>query len=122
MAGRAEKIEQILKNLQTETPDVEGAVLLSMDGLPMASVLSADITEDDVAAIAAALLGMGEKAVENLNKGALNRVLVQGEDGYILLVGAGEEVVLAVITTKKAKIGMIFFDANHAAKEIAKIL
>lgn len=118
----AESIEEILKNLRTVTPDVEGAVLVDKDGLPIASMLSSGVDDSHVAAMAAAILGIGGRVVDELHKGELSRVLVQGEDGYILFVGAGRETVLTVLTTERAKLGMIFLDANRAAKQIAQLM
>jgi predicted regulator of Ras-like GTPase activity (Roadblock/LC7/MglB family) len=118
----AERIEDILKNLRTVTPDVEGAVLVDKDGLPIASVLASGVDDSHVAAMAAAILGIGGRVVQELQKGGLNRVLIQGEEGYILFVGAGKETVLTVLTTERAKLGMIFLDANRAAKQIANLL
>jgi len=118
----AERIVEILKNLRTVTPDVEGAVLVDKDGLPIASVLSSGVDDSHVAAMAAAILGIGGRVVEELHKGGLSRVLVQGEEGYILFAGAGKETVLTVLTTERAKLGMIFLDTNRAAKQIAQLM
>lgn len=118
----AERLEGILKNLRNVTPDVEGAVLVDRDGLPIASVLSSGVDDSHVAAMAAAILGMGERVMEELTKGTLSRVLIQGEQGYILFVEAGKETVLTVLTTERAKLGMIFLDANRAARQIAHLM
>ncbi len=118
----AGEIEHILRSLQTVTPDVEGAVLVDKDGLPIASVLSSGIDEAHVAAMSAAMLGMGERTIYELKKGELTRVLIQGEKGYVLYMKAGEDTALAVLTTEEAKLGMIFLDAQGAAKKIEKIL
>ena len=85
-------------------------------------MLSSGVDDSHVAAMAAAILGIGGRVVEELQKGGLSRVLVQGEKGYILFVGAGKETVLTVLTTERAKLGMIFLDANRAAKKIAKLM
>ena len=41
MATRAEQIQQVLKTLVTNTPDFEGAAVVSVDGLVLSSVLPA---------------------------------------------------------------------------------
>lgn len=118
----AEKIEKILIDFRSVTPDVEGAVLVDMNGLPIISVLSDVIDDTNIAAMAAAMLTTGERTVNELKKGKLNRVLVQGENGYIIFSEAGKDAVLTVLTTKIAKLGIIFLDTNLAAIKIAKIL
>ena len=118
----AEKIEEVLIDLRALTPDVEGAVLVDLNGLPITSVISDGVNDTIVAAMASAMLRMGERTVDELEKGKLHRVLVQAEKGYVVLVEAGRDAVLAVVTTERAKLGMIFVDANLAADKVAKLL
>jgi predicted regulator of Ras-like GTPase activity (Roadblock/LC7/MglB family) len=118
----AEKIEEVLIDLRALTPDVEGAVLVDMNGLPITSVISDGVNDTIVAAMASAMLRMGERTVDELEKGRLHRVLVQAEKGYVILVEAGRDAVLAVVTTERAKLGMIFVDANLAADKVATLL
>ncbi len=118
----AEKIEEVLIDLRALTPDVEGAVLVDMNGLPITSVISDGVNDTIVAAMASAMLRMGERTVDELEKGRLHRVLVQAEKGYVVLVEAGLDAVLAVVTTERAKLGMIFVDANLAAEKVARLL
>lgn len=122
MASRAESIIAILKNLQTKTPDVEAAALVSIDGLIMASVLPSEIEEDRVAAMAATMLSLGERTAVELKRGGLNQVFVKGDNGYILIVEAGQDAILTVLATVHAKLGMIFLDVKRAAQDIMKIL
>ena len=118
----AEKIEEVLIDLRALTPDVEGAVLVDMNGLPITSVISDGVNDTIVAAMASAMLRMGERTVDELEKGRLHRVLVQAEKGYVVLVEAGLDAVLAVVTTERAKLGMIFVDASLAAEKVARLL
>ena len=118
----AGKIEEVLVELKALTPDVEGAVLVDMNGLPITSVISDGVNDTLVAAMASAMLRMGERTVDELEKGKLHRVLVQAEKGYVVLVEAGRDAVLAVVTTERAKLGMVFVDANLAAVKVAKLL
>jgi len=50
------------------------------------------------------------------------QVLVRGSEGYLLLVKAGEEAVLATLAGKNAKLGLVFLDVKRAAKELEKII
>ena len=70
----SEKIEKVLLDFKNFTPDVEGVVLVDMNGLPITSVLTHDREDSHVSAMAAAMLGMGERIVGELDKGSLTRV------------------------------------------------
>lgn len=121
MSQRAQQMQSILKDLVTNTPDVEGAAMVSVDGLVIASVLPAGTDEDRVSAMAAALLSLGERTVGELQRGTLEQVYVKGAEGYIVLMQAGTETVLEVITGSGAKLGMVLLDAKRSALQLSKL-
>jgi predicted regulator of Ras-like GTPase activity (Roadblock/LC7/MglB family) len=49
-------------------------------------------------------------------------MLIEGESGYVIICDAGEESILAVLTTKGANIGYMFFMMARVARRIASIL
>lgn len=122
MATRAETIHHILRNLVTNTPDVEGAAVVSSDGLIVASLLSQATDEDRVSAMAAAMLALGERTSRELARGPLEQVYVKGKEGYIVLMNAGEESVLEVIAGEGAKLGLILLDMKRAAAELGTVV
>jgi hypothetical protein len=117
-----EQMQQALKTLVSNTPDLEGAATVSLDGLVLASVLPAGTDEDRVSAMAAALLSLGERTAEELARGTLEQVYVKGSSGYIILMAAGREAVLEVIAGQGAKLGMVLLDMKRAAQEISRLL
>lgn len=121
MSQRAQQIQTILKELVTNTPDLEGAAMVSVDGLVIASVLPAGTDEDRVSAMAAALLSLGDRSVSELQRGALEQVYVKGASGYIVLMQAGNECVLEVITGGAAKLGMVLLDSKRAAAQLSRL-
>lgn len=122
MAIRAEQMQQVLRTLVTSTPDVEGAAVVSVDGLVLTSVLPAGMDEDRVSAMAAALLSLGERSSGELQRGALEQVYVKGSNGYLVLAQVGSEAVLQVIAGPAAKLGMVFLDMKRAAQELARLV
>jgi hypothetical protein len=122
MATRAEIIHQVLRSLVTNTPDLEGAALVSSDGLPLASALSAEVDEDRVSAMAAALLSLGGRTCEELARGELEQVYVRGGDGYVVLIRAGADNVLETIAGPAAKLGMVLLEMKRAAVELARVV
>ncbi len=122
MATRADVMQQILRNLVANTPDLEGAAVVSSDGLTVASVLPAGTDEDRVSAMAAALLSLGERTAGELERGELEQIYVKGNNGYIVLMRAGSDSVLEAIAGPAAKLGMVLLDMKRAAQELAKIV
>lgn len=111
-----------LQAFVNSTPDVEGAVIVSTDGLPLASALSATSDEDRVAAMGAAALSMGSRIVRELQRGNLEQILIKGGYGYIILVQAGNDVVLQVMSTDEGKLGLLLYEIKRVALEIAQSL
>lgn len=122
MGNRAQAMEQTLRNLVGATPDLQGAAVVSIDGLVLSSALPAGVDEDRVSAMAAALLSLGERTATELSRGNLEQVYVKGSHGYVVLMRAGEETVLEAIAGPAAKLGMVLLDMKRAAQELAKLL
>lgn len=120
--SRAEQITKLIKTLSTTTPDIEATAVIDNDGLAIASALPQDVDDDAVAAMSAALLGIGERIVAELGRGNFELVMVRGDAGYLMLARCGPEAVLAVLASKRAKLGLVFLDVARAAKEIARNL
>ena len=111
-------LEDILRELSNNTPDITAAAIISSDGLPIASLLQNDANEDRVGGMSAALLALGQRATQELSCGNMMQTTIQGDDGYIQLVQATEDLVLVLTAKPDAKLGMILFSARQAAKNI----
>lgn len=114
-------LENILAELNGTTPDITGSAVISVDGLPVATALRYGTNPDRVGGISAALAALGTRTVREFALGNLAQVIVQGDDGWILLIQAGKETVLAITAKADAKLGMILFGARNAAKQIQNI-
>lgn len=119
---RTEQFQQILADLNGSTADIEASALISVDGLMMESAMPQGMDEDRVGAMSAALLSLGERTARELARGSLERVLVQGQDGYVIMTSAGSEAVLTVLAKSNAKLGLIFLDIKRAAKALSQIV
>ncbi len=117
-----ETLDDILKKLLGAIPEIKAAAIVSQEGLPIASALPAGTDEVRVAAMTAAILSLGERAAQEMNKGELEQIFVRGTDGYILVLAAGRSAVLTVSTTKDVRLGLIFLDCKRTCEKIAKII
>jgi predicted regulator of Ras-like GTPase activity (Roadblock/LC7/MglB family) len=120
--SRTEQMIERLRDLQVSSPSVEAAAVVSVDGLSMASSMPAEVEEDRVAAMSAAMLSLGERIAGELGRGTLNQVYIKGENGYVVLMAVGEEAVLTVLARKDAKLGLIFLDMGRAVEDLEKLV
>lgn len=117
---RTDEMVRQLRELQRATPDIEASAVVSVDGLIMASALPADVEEDRVSAMSAAMLSLGERISGELGRGTLDQVFVRGEMGYVILMAIGQDAVLTALVHNKAKLGMVFLDMKRTAMELAR--
>ncbi|UCC90015.1 MAG: roadblock/LC7 domain-containing protein [Anaerolineales bacterium] len=111
-----------LKDLQVSSPDIEASAVVSVDGLTMASSLPADVEEDRVSAMSAAMLSLGERIASELGRGILDQVYIRGAGGFVILMSVGEDAVLTVLARSQAKLGLLFLDMKRAAEDLAAIV
>lgn len=122
MASRTEQLLGRLKDLQASSGDIEASAVVSVDGLIMASSLPANIEEDRVSAMSAAMLSLGERIAEELGRGHLDQVYIHGSRGYIVLMSVGQEAVLTTLARSNAKLGLIFLDMKRAVQDLSKLV
>lgn len=122
MATRVDNLNNVLRRLQSGSPDVEASALISDDGLMIASVLPGDIDDTRVGGMSATLLSLGIRAATELGRGNVDEVIVRGEHGYAVMLSAGRGVLLLTLANERAKLGLIFFDMREAINEIKQIL
>ena len=122
MTTRTEQIQDVLRGLRTASPDIVGASVVSIDGFVVASVLPSEIDEELVSGMAAAMLGVGERISAELMGSSMEQTYVRSEKGYVVLNAVGAESVLVVLTTKEAKLGLVFMELKRRCAELSKIL
>lgn len=122
MKSRTEQIIARLRDLRVSTPDIEASAVVSVDGLIMASDLPAEVEEDRVSAMSAAMLSLGERIAGELGRGALDQVYIRGDNGYVILMSVGEEAVLTALARQEVKLGLVFLDMRRAADDLRRLV
>ena len=122
MAINSEKLGYILKNFVTATSDVEGAAMVTPDGLPLAASLPGGMDDERVSAMSAAMLSLGERIGKELARGAIDRIYVEGNKGFSILTSCGEDAVFLVLATKDAKQGVLMLEIKRTLGELKSAL
>ncbi|MFW9848994.1 MAG: roadblock/LC7 domain-containing protein [Candidatus Thorarchaeota archaeon] len=120
MSSRVDRINSSIRDFET-VPGVEGAALVSLDGLMISSALP-ESEQERVAAISAAMLSLGEKATGELDRGNLMEIYVKGDRGYSLMTSVGDSALLLVLAKVDAQLGLIFMDMQRMAESLLEIL
>jgi predicted regulator of Ras-like GTPase activity (Roadblock/LC7/MglB family) len=123
-ASRLDELNRILRKLQIDSPGIETSALISEDGLMIAHAENGamNLEETRVAGMAATLLNLGTRAAMELSRGAVQEVIVRGENGYAVVLSAGRGTLLLAVTNEASKLGLIFFDMREAIYSLQKVL
>lgn len=119
---KSERLKRLLMALQRSLGGVEASAVISLDGLSISSALPPGIEEDQLAAIAAAMLGLSEKTVQQLERGEFEHVLIKGPKGYVVIMSAGPDAVLTAVTDEAAKLGLLLIEMRRYAGEIGRVI
>ncbi|MBD2259724.1 roadblock/LC7 domain-containing protein [Pseudanabaena sp. FACHB-2040] len=122
MSINLEKLSSILQNFVSSTNDVQGAALVTPDGLPLAATLPGGMDEERVSAMSAAMLSLGERIGSELARGMIDRIYVEGNTGYGILTSCGEDAVFLVLANQAAKQGLLMLEIKRAVAELKLLL
>lgn len=120
--SRSQLIVEHLRDMQASSPDIEASVVVSVDGLTIASALPQGVEEDRVAAMSAAMLSLGERIASELGRGSLEQVYIKGSSGYVLLMSVADDAVLTALARENAKLGLLLLDMCRATEALTKLI
>lgn len=119
---RASALRSVLRELNSSSADIEASACISSDGYTIAAVLGQGVDADRFGAMCASLLALAHRAAQEIQRGKLKLVLVEGEHGVMLLVQAGPDAILAVAAKPGKNLGMIFLDSRKIAQKLVGVL
>jgi predicted regulator of Ras-like GTPase activity (Roadblock/LC7/MglB family) len=129
---REERLVRVLREqLHESIEGVKETVIVTNEGLvvavyPAASPEQAARVEAGgshwIAALAAEIIGQSQRAFGELAQGAVNRILIEGESGCMIVVPAGDQTALAVMVDADAKLGLAMFQIARVARHIGDLL
>lgn len=102
--------------------DVQGRIFVSKEGLTIYSALKGDVNNDVVSAICATIINISLGALRELNCGDLKRLIIDGDDGIIILSKAGENAISCTLAKSDASLGTIFLNIQSISKKISELL
>jgi predicted regulator of Ras-like GTPase activity (Roadblock/LC7/MglB family) len=128
--GRGKALDDLLNGLIQASRDFEGAVLVSLDGLMYATAWSPDdqterlqaLDDSDIGAVACRAFAQSGEATRMLERGDLDRLILAGSHGNMIITRAGENALCVALLKPEAKLGVASFEAKRISQEIAKVL
>ncbi|KKM25894.1 hypothetical protein LCGC14_1590350 [marine sediment metagenome] len=122
MSENIAELTDLLRKMEAVNSGIQGSSIVSIQGLPICSVLARDVNDGIVSAMSAAILSVSERAVEELARGDLKRILIEGDEGIIILSKAGKNAILCTLAKSEASLGMVFLNIQSVSNRIADLL
>ena len=120
MSAKIKKITETMKQLEANS-EVDGCALVSERGQLMCAALHKGTDEKAVSAMAAALVSIGTRVGAALESGEPRNIVIEGIDKTIIVRRIGAAALIATAPSG-AKIGLIDFEMDKTAQDIATIL
>ncbi len=110
-AGDDRDLDWVMSRFVEEVPDAAHAILVSADGLLMASSTSIPGERaEQVAAVSSGLASLAVGAARLFEGGAVMQTIVEMEMGFLMLMSVGDGSNLTVLTTEEADIGQVGYE------------
>ena len=113
----------LVAKFTTDTPGVSHAILVSADGLPMASSeqLPPERAEQ-MAAVASGMASLASGAARLFQGGSVLQSVIEMELGYLLLMSVGDGSHLAVLTEDSADIGQVGYEMALLVDRVGRMI
>ncbi|MFE3060851.1 roadblock/LC7 domain-containing protein [Nocardia sp. NPDC059239] len=116
-------LDWLLEDLVKRLTCSEGAVVLSVDGLLLARTENLHRENGEhLAAMASALGSLARSVGTQFNKGALQQVVVELDEGYLVLTEAGAGACLALLVSATGDLGMVAYEMNMVVQQVGAYL
>ncbi|GAA1934670.1 roadblock/LC7 domain-containing protein [Nocardioides hwasunensis] len=110
-AGDDRDLDWVMSRFVDDVTDAAHAILVSADGLLMASSTSIPGERaEQVAAVSSGLASLAVGAARLFEGGSVMQTIVEMEMGFLMLMSVGDGSNLTVLTTEEADIGQVGYE------------
>jgi uncharacterized protein len=123
LSSQAQDFTWLLTKFAQETAGVVDVIAVSSDGLLMATAGDADrASSDRLSAIVSGMVSLAAGAGTSYGLGALNKVIVDAEGGYLIVMAMGAGALLGAVADKTASLGTVAYEMAVFINRINGIL
>jgi predicted regulator of Ras-like GTPase activity (Roadblock/LC7/MglB family) len=121
--GPGNRLDWLLVDFARNTPGVLAAVVVSVDGLPLAASAGvSDALADQLGAAASGLLSLARATSQLLGSGALNQTILEMSGGYLFVTSVSRGATVAVHTSRQCDLGLVGYEMTMLADRVGKAL
>ncbi|HUL62304.1 MAG TPA: roadblock/LC7 domain-containing protein [Methanocella sp.] len=101
--------------------EIRAVAIVSRDGVLVAADMPPGVHAETFAAMAAIMLGAAETAALEIEMAMPDRLIVETDEGKLLVAGAGERMMLVALADAKAGLSHVIVEMNRAVARIKEI-
>src|SRR5690349_17954152 len=117
------RLDWLLIDFTRETTGVIAAVVVSVDGLPLAvSSIVTDALADQLAAAASGLISLARATTHLLGSGTLTQTILEMTEGYLFVTTVSRGATLAVHATRQCDLGLVGYEMTLLAERVGRAL
>ena len=111
LSSEARNLNWLVQNFAERVPGVNEAVVVSSDGLPIATSEGLDRdAADRFAAVASGLIGLAYGAAGRFGGGAVTQIIIEMEHAFLFVTGISDGSCLAVVAGANADVGLVAYE------------
>ncbi|MFX0097320.1 MAG: roadblock/LC7 domain-containing protein [Candidatus Hodarchaeota archaeon] len=117
---RLNQLQGVLDEL-VGNPHILGSVIVGETGFPVSVSFDNNIDQDNISALSAGMLSLGEQAVEYTNQGQLRQVIIEGTGGVTVLKRATKDLLIMAVIPSYNHLGSALLNLRKASNRIGEI-
>jgi uncharacterized protein len=123
LSAEAKNLNWLVQNFAERVPGVNEAVVVSSDGLPIATSSGLDRdAADRFAAVASGLIGLAYGAAGHFGGGAVNEVIIEMENAFIFVTGISDGSCLSVVSSAECDVGLVGYEMAVLVEKAGAVL
>jgi uncharacterized protein len=116
-----EKLEEYLRKLSS-IGNVEGAAVVSRDGLLIADALPKNMDAEIFSSMSATMHGAGETAISELKRGVCKLTMAESDKSIVVSMGVNPTFIVVALALKGVNLGLLRVEMKKTSDAIAKML
>ena len=123
LSSEARNLNWLVQNFAERVPGVNEAVVVSSDGLPIATSSGLDRdAADRFAAVSSGLIGLAYGAAGRFGGGAVNEVIIEMENAFLFVTGISDGSCLAVVAQAGCDVGLVGYEMAVLVERAGPVL
>ncbi|CAJ35759.1 roadblock/LC7 domain-containing protein [Methanocella arvoryzae] len=115
-----EEVRRVIADLR-RTGGFRALAVVSREGILVSSEIPGDAHPETFAAMSAVMLSAAETAYIEIGQAIPDRLIVETDEGKLIIMGAGERSMLVALADAKAGLGHLTVEMNRAVARLKEL-